>query len=78
VNHRPHFFDRREFGELLLGKTEDQVIAAVGWPDRTEEMAKGRSAKTWFYSGRVRNPGTGKAETAIVEFEDGKAVLVHW
>jgi hypothetical protein len=61
---------RKEFRKLLVGKTPDDVIAAVGGPDSTSQ--DGDRIK-WTYRKRTIDPATGQVDAAIfVHFTDGK------
>jgi hypothetical protein len=69
-------YTRQEFRDLVMGKTEDEVIAAVGKPDETTEDG---DAIRWTYEGRVRDPGPGQpAATPVVVFREGKAAEVQY
>jgi hypothetical protein len=64
---------RDEFRQLVMGKTPDEVLAAVGRPDET---AEGGGVTRWTYRDRVRAaPGEGAASPVVV-FRDGKAAEV--
>jgi hypothetical protein len=53
---------REEFKRLVEGKTETEVMAAVGTPDET---SVGGSWKRLYYSGRTFDPATGKPDSSI-------------
>jgi outer membrane protein assembly factor BamE (lipoprotein component of BamABCDE complex) len=74
---RQQIFTRDKFKQLVMGKTPEEVIAAVGRPNATDDRPDG-SPETWYYYGRVTNPATGKADSGKVEFENGKVVGVRW
>ena len=60
---------REEFKRLVEGKTETEVMAAVGTPDET---SVGTSWKRLYYSGRTLDPATGKPDKSIsVEIDRG-------
>ncbi len=60
---------RYEFSLAVVGKTMDQVIAAVGRPEKTSE-SEGRTI--WDYSNRTSHPVTGEIDPlAQVIFKDG-------
>lgn len=62
-------YTRAEFKALVVGKTPEQVIAAVGKPDSTQESSIGQ---TWYYRETTVDPITGKADaTAQLVFENG-------
>ena len=78
---------RKAFEAAVTGKTQDQIIAAVGRPDDTRERVPGGSYNAgagmkltftfdwWVYHNRVINDATGKPyPTVAVRFAmDGKA-----
>jgi outer membrane protein assembly factor BamE (lipoprotein component of BamABCDE complex) len=70
-------YTRAEFRELLVGKTPDEVIAAVGKPDDTAEIG---GQKVWYYSDRSADPVTGKPDVlANVWFgSDGRVERVSY
>jgi len=69
-------YTRQEFRELVMGKTPDEVIAAVGKPDRT---ADDDNSQVWRYDERTRDPVTGKADdNTHVYFENGKVTRVSY
>jgi hypothetical protein len=70
-------YTRDKFKTLVMGKTTDEVIAAVGQPDGTQERPDG-TRTTWHYDNRVTNPATTKPSSCILEFKDGKVVEVRW
>jgi hypothetical protein len=70
-------WEREEFRRAVMGKTPDGVIAAVGRPGSAQDHPDGQP-DYWIYWGRVRNPTTGRAGDAWVEFERGVVVNVRW
>jgi hypothetical protein len=67
---------RDEFRKLVMGKTPDEVVAAVGQPDGTDEDG-GRPV--WTYRGRTKDPGTGKTDAAVsVRFARGSVIEVGY
>jgi hypothetical protein len=68
---------RDEFRAAVMGKTPEEVIAAVGRPSDTSDAPDG-SPETWYYWGRVTNPATGKADRGMLDFEGGKVAGVRW
>jgi len=70
-------YTREEFKTLVMGKTPEEVIAAVGQPDSTQERPDGTQT-TWHYDNRVTNSATTKPSTGILEFKDGKVAEVRW
>ena len=64
-------YTRDEFKALVLGKTEAEVIAAVGRPDITTNQQ-------WRYQLRVMNPAIGKPDRAVIVFDNGVVAEVRW
>jgi outer membrane protein assembly factor BamE (lipoprotein component of BamABCDE complex) len=70
-------YTREEFERLVIGKTKDEVIKAVGRPDRTSKQAEG--TEYWYYSDVIRDPITGKLDRQVqVVFEDGLPVRINF
>jgi hypothetical protein len=70
------FYTRQRFRELVMGKTPDEVIGAVGRPDETTEAG---DVIRWTYRDRVREPGPGKrSATPVVVFREGKVAEVQY
>jgi hypothetical protein len=73
---RPAPLDREAFEKAVLGRTPDEVTAAVGKPDGTSE---GGRETYWRYEGRTWDPTAGKVdEAARVVFEGGKVARVEF
>jgi hypothetical protein len=70
-------YTREEFRQLVMGKTPEEVIAAVGRPSSTNDNPDS-SPRTWYYWSRVTNPATGKPDSGILEFAGGKVSQVRW
>src|SRR5262245_46867062 len=70
-------YTREEFRHLVMGKTPKEVMAAVGRPDNTDDRPDG-SPRTWYYWSSVTNPATGRGDKGILDFQDGKVVVVRW
>jgi hypothetical protein len=67
---------RDDFNASVLGKSEDQVLEAVGKPDVTSEDAQ---ATYWHYRRRTRNPATGQTDSDVqVVFEQGKVIALNY
>lgn len=65
---------REEFRKTVVGKTPDEVIAAVGKPDRTNDFD---DRKSWFYKELTTDPITDKVDKSItVRFKDGRVYEV--
>jgi hypothetical protein len=72
----PKLLMRADFEAKVLGKTADEVLAAVGRPDSTQE-GTGRSP-VWYYKNRTVDPVTGKTDWMIqVVFADGRVDRVN-
>jgi hypothetical protein len=68
---------RVQFQTLVLNKTPDEVIAAVGKPDSTQQAGQGDPI--WYYKKRTKDPLTGKLDVhAQVIFEKGKVARVSY
>jgi hypothetical protein len=62
---------REEFQQAVLGKTQQQVIQAVGRPDSTMNVG----FPAWMYNHRTRDATTGNSDTvAQVLFQGGGVV----
>jgi hypothetical protein len=69
-------YTRAEFRVLVLGKTPDEVIKAVGNPDRTSESGV---AVFWYYDARTTNPATSRTDSkAQLVVRDGKVAEVNY
>jgi hypothetical protein len=68
---------RDEFRAAVMGKTPEEVIAAVGRPDGTDDAPDGRPL-VWYYWDRVMNPATGDTDSGILDFEGGRVAGVRW
>lgn len=58
----PKPISRTEFSKLIVGKTPNEVIAAVGKPDTTQSSSDGGNAY-WYYNGRTFDPVNGKIDS---------------
>ena len=67
-------YTREEFTKLVMGKTEAEVIKAVGRPESTDEA----EPILWRYSNLVLNPATGKYDKASVYFQNGVVFKINW
>lgn len=64
---------RAEFEKLVIGKTQAEIVAAVGEPYMKA------SENRWSYSGVTINPATNKVDLSVhVNFENKKAVKVEY
>ncbi len=63
-------YTRDEFTKAVVGKTGEQVIAAVGKPDHTS----GVDSSNWFYRNVTTDAVTGKADFQVmIVFRNGVA-----
>jgi hypothetical protein len=62
-------YTRANFQALVMGKSEAEVVQAVGNPDTT---AADGQVKTWQFLRRTLHPVSGRTDTAAtVHFTDG-------
>lgn len=68
---------REQFRALVTGKTEQQVLDALGKPDQTQDQEG--LGKLWYYNNAAVDPVTNK-KTAIVQivFEGGTVTMVNF
>lgn len=64
---------REEFRKLLVGKTKDEVIAAVGRPEQTSDGVM----SLWSYYDRTVDPVTGKVDAVAHVHFDRSGVVVR-
>ena len=70
----PTVYLREEFASSIFGKSEDQVLDAVGKPDTTSEDAQ---ATYWHYRRRTRNPATGSTDSDACRWSSSRARLAR-
>jgi hypothetical protein len=69
-------FAREEFTRRVMGKTEDEVISAVGRPDETSDD---NDARYWHFKKRTRDPLTQAEDTDVqVVIKQGKVANVNY
>ena len=69
-------YTRDEVRKLLVGKTADEVLQAVGKPDSTSETALGAY---WYYRHKTTDPVTGQTDAnAQVCFSNGQVVRINY
>ena len=69
-------YTRNEFRGAVIGKRQEQVLAAVGKPDRTKEDTG--AGVEWIYYDTCRDPLTGKIDPfTYVRFFNGIVVDVR-
>jgi outer membrane protein assembly factor BamE (lipoprotein component of BamABCDE complex) len=75
-NEQQKLLTREEFKQLILGKTEDEVLAAAGKPSSTSQAD---DATYWHYADRTRDPVTGEADSDVqVVFKHGRVAVVNF
>jgi hypothetical protein len=76
IRGTPKVYTRQEFRDLVMGKTPDEVIAAVGAPDHT---ATDEFGTFWHYRARTTDAVTGKTDpNTRLEFKDGRVSEVNF
>lgn len=74
--HHPRVFARPEFSRLVLGKSEEEVIKAVGRPDETSEDDE---ARYWHFKKRTLDPLTQEKDAEVqVIIKDGKVANINY
>jgi hypothetical protein len=69
-------YSRPEFSRLLIGKSEAEVIEAVGRPDETSEDD---DARYWHFKKRTLDPVTEEKDADVqVVIKDGKVANVNY
>jgi outer membrane protein assembly factor BamE (lipoprotein component of BamABCDE complex) len=67
---------RDEFKSMILGKTEDEVLAVAGKPSTTSQAD---TVSYWHFAERTRDPLTGQADSNVqVVFKQGRVVAVNY
>lgn len=70
---------REELQQAIIGKSPDQVIAAIGRPDRTSTGGQGGLTQYWYYDGATKDEITGKVDsTAQVIVENGQVDSINF
>jgi hypothetical protein len=70
-------FTRDEFRAAVMGRTPNEVIAAVGRPQSTGDGADGE--QSWYYGDATVDPVTGNPDRfTFVVFRGGRVVGVHF
>ncbi|WP_165251517.1 hypothetical protein [Paludisphaera soli] len=69
-------YAREDFSRRVMGKSEDEVIAAVGRPDVTTDDG---GSLFWHFKKRTRDPLTQEEDTDVqVVIKEGKVVNVNF
>jgi hypothetical protein len=73
----PHpVYSRPEFSRLVMGKSEAEVIEAVGRPDETSEDD---DARYWHFKKRTLDPLTQEKDTDVqVVIKGGKVASINY
>jgi hypothetical protein len=67
---------RDEFGKLVQGKTQEEVLKAVGKPDRTQSAG---DRVYWYYNKITKDPVKNKIDSrAQVLFQGGRVASVSY
>ena len=68
---------REQFRSLVNGRTEQQVLDALGKPDETQDQEG--LGKLWYYLGVAPDPVTGKKTAQVqIVFEGGEVTMVKF
>jgi hypothetical protein len=74
--HPPWVYSRLEFSRLVLGKSEEEVIEAVGRPDETTEDD---DARYWHFKNRTLDPLTQERDTDVqVVIKGGRVTNINY
>lgn len=69
-------YSRDEFRALIMGKSQDEVIKAVGKPEMTQDLS---GDVYWNFSNVTRDSVTGEVDGNVqVVFEKGRVVRVNY
>ena len=72
----PPVYSRPEFSRLVLGRSEAEVIKAVGRPDETSEDD---DARYWHFKKRTLDPLTQEKDTDVqVVIKAGRVVEINY
>ena len=72
----PPVYSRPEFSRLVMGKSEAEVIEAVGRPDETSEDD---DARYWHFKKRTLDPLTQEKDTDVqVVIKGGKVASINY
>jgi hypothetical protein len=69
-------YTRDEFKQFVMGKSEQEVIDALGKPNVADEEG---DAKLWIYRNRTTVPATGKTDAQVsLRLQGGKVIAVDF
>ncbi|MGR3279745.1 hypothetical protein ACSYAD_32320 [Acaryochloris marina NIES-2412] len=71
----PEVINRKDFRNRVVGKTEQEVLQAVGKPSRTHDMS---TLVIWRYVGTVKDEISGNIGDAKVDFRNGVVTKVSF
>jgi hypothetical protein len=72
----PLVYSRDDFASSVLGKTEAEVLDAVGKPDATSED---NEATYWHYRKRTKDLSTGRIDSDVqVVFQNGTVTALNY
>jgi hypothetical protein len=72
----PPVFARDDFSRRVMGKSEEEVLAAVGRPDVTSDDG---GTLFWHFKNRTRDPITESKDTDVqVVIKEGKVVNINF
>ena len=70
-------YNRDELRNLIIGKTQNQVIEIIRKPERTSDIATGH--QLWYYNGISYDSVTDKVDYNVqVVFLNGRCILVNF
>jgi hypothetical protein len=74
--HANHVYTRQQFEALIMSKTEEDVLRAVGKPHTT---SRGKDVQYWHYANLTMDPLTKKRDSdAQVVFENGNVRAINY
>jgi hypothetical protein len=78
VGKRRVYDSENEFRGLVMGRTPEEVVSAVGKPDYVHGWGRFTNGQTyeesWAYMQTIEHPATGKERLVTVFFRDGHAI----
>jgi hypothetical protein len=75
-SHEERVLTRPEFSRQVMGRSEKEVVEAVGRPDETSEDAQ---THYWHFKRRTRDPLTKERDLDVqVVFKSGKVTSVNY
>lgn len=74
-SQRPNVILREDFRNMVMGKTQQEVIRAVGRPDNTNDLG---SLVFWHYDMGAKDPASGKIDDVTVIFQKDVVIEVNF